>query len=327
MHISHAVALALPLIAAAQAPTAYSVTQVNSMFGPGVTQKIYRDGSKALIDNQAPGQNGAAGSHVRTLYDLAAGKSITWDVANPSTPCSSGAFKGDWGDPFAAGEAMKADIMKSGPKETGAETIGGISAKIYEGTDGGTAFKVWIDPKSGLLIRVDLVSSGAAQTIMEIKEASFARPSASVFAVPPSCTEALNAPPAPTDGERFAKETGGQPGDFLNANMAPSSASSASCTLLLRPVAAGTMQPLTGYKVKIDDSDKTAQVRNGVLRIDNAPEHFNVSLDFGNAGGAFAMIYRQCPKPQTVLLMVAKDPSAMGKGVDWMLVQSGKFAQ
>lgn len=321
--------LTFPLVAAAQTPTAYSVVQVNSMFGEGLTQKIYRDGSRAIIDNQMPPQNGQSVPHGRTLYDLDKKTSITWDADNPAVPCGSGTWQGDWGDPFAASASLRSDIAKSGAKETGAETVVGIPAKIYEGADKDTSFKAWIDPKTGLILRLDLSAAGqnSKQTMIQVKEAILTKPPASVFAVPASCTATASAPSASAEMQRFAEETGGQPGDFLNANTAPSTSSKTSCTLLFRAVAAGSMKTLSGYKLNIDGADKTAQMRNGVLRIDNAPEHFDLSTDWGDAGGSFTGIFRQCPKPQTVLLMVVKDPSKLGLGADFMLVRTGKYAQ
>lgn len=328
MHKLLPLALTLPLVAAAQSPSAYSVVQINGMFGAGLTQKIYRDGSKAIVDNLMPPQNGQPQPHGRTLYDLDKKTSLSWDADNSAVQCSTGTWGGDWGDPFASSESLKAEIAKAGVKESGAETILGISAKVYEGAEKDTSFKAWIDPKSGLILRLDMAMPGQSkQTMIQVKEVSLAKPPASVFAVPASCSATPSAPALPDRTQRYAEETGGQASDYLDAIMAPATPSKTSCTLLFRAVAAGSMQTLTGYKVQIDNVDRTAQMRNGILRIDNAPDHFDVSFDFGNAGGGGAMIYRQCPKPQTVLLMVVKDPSNLGRGADYMFVQAGKFAQ
>lgn len=327
LHIpGFALALALPLLAAAQAPTAYSVTQVTSMMGPSMTQKIYRDGSKALIENLMTGENGAAGGRPRTLYDLANGKAVTWDADQPAEPCSSGQFKGDWGDPFKGSDDTKAELAKSGAKDGGTETLNGAPARVFLVSNNEGAFKAWVDNKSGLVMKLEATTAGKTITIVEIKEVTLAKPPASLFVLPPACTAEGNAPPPPGDGERFAAETGGAPGDFLNANTPPDPSSKSSCTLLFRAVAAGSMKTITGYKVSVDDADKTAQLKNGVLRIENAPEHFNLSLNFAD-GGSFGTIYRQCPLPETVLLLVIKDPANVGKGADWMFVRSGKFAR
>lgn len=75
------------------APPAYTVTQVVSMFGPAVNQIVYRSGSKALVD-----QTSGSGTHTRTLYDLQAHTSTTWDLANAAGGCSVANFSGDWGN-------------------------------------------------------------------------------------------------------------------------------------------------------------------------------------------------------------------------------------
>jgi len=52
-----------------------------------------------------------------------------------------------------------------------------------------------------------------------------------------------------------------------------------------------------------------------------------VSLDFGDADGTAAQIYRQCPAPQSVLLFVVKNPAIIGEGGDSFWVKSGKFSK
>jgi len=65
---------------------------------------------------------------------------------------------------------------------------------------------------------------------------------------------------------------------------------------------------------------------NGVLRISNAPPRFNMTMDFGNAGGGGGMIHRQCWGPVSTLLVVVKDPANLGKGADWVWDKNGKYA-
>ena len=68
-------------------------------------------------------------------------------------------------------------------------------------------------------------------------------------------------------------------------------------------------------------------MRNGVLRIENAPEHMYIENNFGSAGGGMAYIHRQCSSPETVLLMVVRDPTKIGKGIDFLWAKSGKFSK
>jgi hypothetical protein len=302
-------------------PEAYTITQVNSMMGPPVTMQIYRDGSKVIIDNtNPPSQPGAKGSRVRSLYDLQAHTNTSWSLDEPNPSCGGGTFSGDWGNPFAAD--MADELAKQHATQTGVETVNGLSTKVYEfdmpGATGKS--KAWIESKYGLVMRIQFAQpSGPPKIVSETKSAVFAKPAGVVFAIPAACA---SAPHVPTEEERFAAETGEPASNFANATH--SSGSKDSCAVLFRMVRAGSMTPVTsGFQVLLDT--KPAQMQNGVLRIANAPEQFNVDVRVPS-GGAEAQIYRLCAGPQTTLLMVVKDPENMSKGVDWLWAKSGKFA-
>jgi hypothetical protein len=70
----------------------------------------------------------------------------------------------------------------------------------------------------------------------------------------------------------------------------------------------------------------TGQMRNGVLRIDNAPPQFDLEATFGNGGASSSLVHRQCFGPETVLLLVVKNPEKLSDGADLLWVKSGKFA-
>src|SRR6185437_6806392 len=140
------------------APTAYTVVQTNSMMGAPVTMTIMRDGSKVVID-----QNGA-----RQWFDLDSHRNWTVSLKDTSGPCSVGRWSGDWGDPFAG----SADLAKQGLKETGAETINGVPARIIEGGAPPNVGKGWLDPKTGLLMSADL----AGHTLIEPKSFAPGKP-------------------------------------------------------------------------------------------------------------------------------------------------------
>ena len=121
--------IALPaLLAQPSPPTAYTVTQL----GPGMESTIYRSGAKALSEATIPGADGKA-THTRTLYDLQAHTTLSWDPADASS-CGNGSFSGDWGDPFATSNQILTDAKSKGAKETGAETLNGIATKVLEVT-------------------------------------------------------------------------------------------------------------------------------------------------------------------------------------------------
>jgi hypothetical protein len=75
----------------------------------------------------------------------------------------------------------------------------------------------------------------------------------------------------------------------------------------------------------------TGQLRDGVLRIPNAPKDFEIYLHMINAdGGGQSLIHRECFKPEQVLL--ATVPATKGKPGDppvlshWLWVKSGPLA-
>jgi hypothetical protein len=320
------VALLLASSAGAQAqttPTAYIITQVNSMMGLPVTMKVYRDGSKALVESSHPSDGGKV-THTRTFYDLAAGPTISWDADNASNGCGSSRFRGDWGDPFQSSASINAALAKDGAKEMGAEPLG-VAAKAFTVSNTAGVFKAWVDPKTGLLLKLEMAPpNGAKQTMLEVTAYNAVKPPADILTAPKACIDAAKAPPE--NLTRFAKEIGGEPTDFADATQAPDRASPQSCTVLFRSVGAGSMQTVTGYKITVDDVSKTAELRNGVLPIENAPKQFRLNLTNANSGTE-ATIYRQCPLPQTVLLMVLKNPANWGEGSDWIWVKAGKWAK
>jgi len=316
------------------APTAYTVVQVNSMFGTPVEQTIYRDGSKALVQQK----------NLRTLYNLQTHTNQSWDATRGG--CSNGTFGGDWGDPFA----MSAEIAKQNPKQTGAETINGVATKILEADIPGGKLKAWVDPQTGLLIRGQMTpGGGAAQTIVDVKQFKVGPPPSSVFAVPAACASA--APPPPTEEQRMAAATGGNGSDLVSAIMPPPSSNS--CTVQVRFLHAGSMQPIVnGFQIALDTTynvdhppsyrtgmsadgkatfsgggvrELTSQLRNGVLRVDNPPPYFHVEASFGKGGSSDALIYRHCFGPQTTLLLVVKNPGQLSDGADWLWVKTGKY--
>jgi hypothetical protein len=340
----------------AKAPDVYSVTEVNNMFVEGMTMEITRDGTRAVVDQSYPPREGMPkGYHTRTFYDIQAGKSYAQDLLQPGGPCSGANFSGDWGDPFAMTAQVNAAAARKPLKDLGPGTVNGMAAKVMEVLVEGmpTPAKVWVEGKYGLVLKLDMAMPGKPQaTLIEVKKVSFAKPPAGVLAQPASCVAAGPAPPS--EAEKIATATGGNATDFAIAPIAPATPSRSSCTVLLRTVHAGSMEPITtGFQVAVDltvDLDHpasykmggtggkatfaggglkelTSQLRNGVLRIDNAPEKFDVETAYSNGGFNGVLIYRQCFGPQTVLLHVVNDPAISSDGGYWLWVKSGKYAK
>ncbi len=335
-------------------PTTYTITETQSLIFPDINFIYYRDGAKALMDQSYPPREGnPRGYHVRTLYDLNAHTQYTWDLVDTAGGCGVATFTGDWGDPFVMSAAMTTPDPKQTVKRSGPVTINGIVTNVLEATDPVGVIKIWQDPKTGLVIKAQMTPTGKPpNTTIEVKQFSLAAPPASTFAMPAVCAAAAAAPPPPTEQQRIAAETGDTAANYSNAIMPP--ASKNSCSAFIRVMSATTMQPiLTDFQIAIDlkvDQQQpaqyitgvrqdgtvsysggalhelTSQLQNGILRVDNVPEAFQIATHFRDGGDASALIYRHCAGPQTVLLYVVKDPNDLSAGADWLWATAGKFA-
>ena len=328
----------------APAPAQYSVTEDDGMSGQPSALVIYRDGDLAVMDHP--------GRHTRSLYNLKNHTQFGWDTQHPENGCSNGTFSGDWGDPFEASDVDA--ILKTSTKPPTSATVNGIATKMFEGVEpqSKTAIKVWREPKYGMVIKAEMTPpGGATATMVEVKKYSLAKPAAEIFVLPPACANAP--PPPPTAAQRFAADTGDDGANFVDATIGPGSPNS--CTMLIRFVKAGSLQPLSDFQVALDLAydqnnpahyvmggspsgrtvfsgghlkEYTAQIQNGVLRIPEVPASFDLEMTFagGNKGASSALLYRKCAGPQTVLFYVVKNPDKLADGADWMWVKSGKFA-
>jgi len=337
--------------------TDYTVTASTPSLGIGGVTRTYRLGQWALVDQSGTPREVAGTSHtveMRTLYDLAKKESLTWDPVHDSATCVKGAFS-DWGDPFG-GTAV---LTRQGARQVGGETVHGFSARIVESSAGAKGtLRIWVDVATGLMVKQQLTPPGEApQTLMEITSVSMKAPDAAVFAVPASCGEVAGAPQAPSvatqpqNGETAAL-VGADGKNFVSGLAGP--ASKNACTMAFRVVRAGTMEPVAdGVQVGVDLKlatetnphynigageggkatfaggglhEVTAMAHDGVFRVENVPEVFEMDLEFGAGGATAAKVYRQCFAPQTVLLYVVKDPANVEAGGGWLWVKAGKFA-
>ena len=344
-------AFASLLLAQAPPPTAYTITSALAGPEPG-TMTVYRNGSMALTElNHPAGPNSTPATRSLTLYDLKAMTSLSWDPGTRPASCSAGTFSGDWGDPFAMTAELNASIAKGDLKPSGSETLNGIATRVYAGGAGNT-LKAWFDEKDRLVIRAVISAPGAApMTMVDVRKVSFVAPPAATFALPAGCAS-VKAPLTPA--QLIAAETGDSADNFVNGIYGPGSKDS--CSLVVRVVAAKTMVPITRrWQIAIDTTynidappaysfgvgndgtatfsggglhEITSQIRNGMVRIDNPPAYFNLSINVvqpGQGAGA-ALVYRQCFGPVTMLYYVLKDPNDPGQGDDFLYAKSGKYA-
>ena len=215
-----------------------------------------------------------------------------------------------------------------------------------------------MDLATGLVVKQQLTPPGEVpQTVMEVTSVSLKAPDAAVFAVPASCGEVAGAPQAPSiaaqpQSGQVAALVGGDAKNYVSAVAGP--ASKNACTMAFRVVRAGTMEPVAdGFQVAVDLNlaaetnphytigageggkatfsggglhEVTATGHDGVFRVENVPEVFEMDLEFGAGGATAAKVYRQCFAPQTVLLYVVKDPANVEAGGGWLWVKAGKYA-
>ncbi len=321
----------------AAVPPVYTVVQINAFFGPPVEITTNRDGDKAVSERPTDG-----GGRLRTLYDLKAGLTYTWDPAQAAPECGFAHFSGDWGDPFAGD--MNEQIAKLQSKPTGKETVNGFATKTVEATDptSGTKFKIWIDEKSGILVKLQMPdATGKPHTALETKSLKLTKPAPAIFVLPVACVKAAAAPQPLTDAQRVDAETGGHGADYVLAYAPPASAKA--CAVRIRVVQEKTLEPVTHFQLAIDGKydvdhpphytigvgtdgvltysggdlhEVTAQIKNGVYHLANAPPLFGVELGLykPGSGGFSSFVYRQCfGGAESELLAVIR-----GENVDWL---------
>ena len=340
----------------APAPTAYTVTETNSMAGPVTDKKIYRSGSNVVVDERTPAPVAGGFTNEHTFYDLQKMQKYTWDPVNKATACVKAAFTGDWGDPFTGAGAL----ASKGVKQVGTETLHGFTTKVYQTdpTPNGN-MKVWVDTKIHMIVKGVFTPPGAPpMTMTEVTSVSLTPPPDSEFAIPANChtMAELAATPVRTPGEseEIAALTGDNGDNYVNGIYGEGGATRNSCSMVVRVVRAGTMAPITsGFQVAVDLDvltepspsyeiglsynghttfkggglhEITSPGHNGVFRVTNIPKKFRIDAVFGEAGEATADIYRECFAPETVLLFVVKNPDKISDGGDWLWVKAGKYA-
>jgi outer membrane protein OmpA-like peptidoglycan-associated protein len=213
-------------------PRTYSISELNNMMVPDLTVKLYRDGTKELVEQSRPKSADAPkGYRMRTLYDFQAHKLYTWDLVETSSPCgiqditeteAPEAF-----DVITGAARMAGEIAKRRPKTVVTETVAGGPAWIFETPDqaGRGTIKQWLTVKGDYLVKSALVpKSGPVEVMLEVTELSFEKPSASWFVLPPICakstagaTPVSASPPPPSPA---SSSTAGQVSD-ADANALP----------------------------------------------------------------------------------------------------------
>jgi len=174
-------------------PTTYSLTEDPAfpLLGPSVV-KITRDGSKEVVDQIMPvGPGRDKEFHNHLLYDFQAHKLYAKDASNPSVPCGVQDYPDPAAppefDPISGSDALTKELTgdHGQMKQVGTEAVNGIAAKVMEFTSDQGNGKVWIAQNGGFPVKiVSIGPDGKAQTMIEVKQLSLAKPPASAFAAP-----------------------------------------------------------------------------------------------------------------------------------------------
>jgi hypothetical protein len=182
----------------AQSPTpqTYSFTEdpALALLGPNVV-KISRDGSREVVDQIMPAGPGHDKEyHGHLVYDFQAHKLYTKVLSEPAVPCGVQEYT----DPAAPAEfdlitgsdALLKELTGANGqiRQAGTETVNGIATKVMELTSAQGKGKIWIAQNGGFPVKIVSVGAdGKEQTMIEMKQLSFAKPPASAFALPAGC--------------------------------------------------------------------------------------------------------------------------------------------
>ncbi len=159
--------------------------------GPSIV-KVARDGPKEAIDQILPvGPGRAKEFHNHILYDFQAHKIYTKLISDPSVPCSvmdytSPAVPAEFDPITSSADSMKDFLAHATLLRR--ETVNGIPSKVMELTADQMKVTAWIADPGGFPVKEVMVPpGGAATTMFEVKQLSFARPPASALAPPAGC--------------------------------------------------------------------------------------------------------------------------------------------
>lgn len=216
-------------------PRTYTISELNNMMIPDLTVKLYRDGTKELVEQSRPKSADAPkGYRMRTLYDFQAHKLYTWDMIETSSPCGiqniSETEAPEVFDVITGAAKMAAEIAKRRPKTVVTETVAGGPAWIFEAPDPGGqgTIRQWLTVKGDYLVKSALVpKSGPMQVMLEVAELNFEKPLASWFALPPICAKPaaeatpVSAPAAPPSSSSTAVQVSDAEANALPPGLMP----------------------------------------------------------------------------------------------------------
>jgi hypothetical protein len=170
-----------------------NLTEVSLFSGREANVKIYRNGSKELVEVAlAPGAGRSKAVQMRYLFDFQAHKAYTLDVV--TNACSWMKYVSADApvnyDPITGSAVMLADTAKVKPKVLGTATINGIPTTVEEfAMPGQGKTKIWLAEKGNFIVKLEGLGPDDKPIMnMEVKAVSYGKPLDSLFATPPNCT-------------------------------------------------------------------------------------------------------------------------------------------
>jgi len=173
----------------------YSEDPALSIIAPTLVT-LRRDGAKEMVDQVIPPSPGRDKEyHGHILYDFAAHKIWTQVLSDPGMPCSVMTYTSATAPPEFDVISGAADLMQEftdGGKvqftPAGAEVLNGVPTKIVEAATAQGKGRIWLSVQGNYPLKVAGPGpDGKEQTIIEVKQLSFARPPASAFTPPTGC--------------------------------------------------------------------------------------------------------------------------------------------
>jgi hypothetical protein len=186
------------LSAQSSAPQAYSLTQVTnmtevSMFtGKASNLKVYRSGSKELVELTIPPWAAEPkGVRQRYLFDFQAHRAYIQDFSHNA--CSWKNYISARApinyDPVTGGDMTPAQLAEAKQHAVGTEAVNGIPAWIMQSDTKDSKFRMWIAQKGDFVVKLAIPGDdGKYGTVMEVKQVDFSPPAAALFVPPASCS-------------------------------------------------------------------------------------------------------------------------------------------
>ena len=174
-----------------------NMTEVSMFSGRESNVKIYRNGSKELVDvidslrwagelqERPHAATFSTSRRIKPTRVTVGGNACSWmKYVSADAPVNY--------DPITGSAVMLAGSAKAKPKALGTATINGITAKVEEfAVPGQGKSKFWLAEKGNFIVKLESFGpddNDKPIMNMEVKQVSYGKPPDSLFSTPPNCT-------------------------------------------------------------------------------------------------------------------------------------------